>query len=494
MKHVVIEKVTHTGTAAGYAEASILSPSWEFRKIVDMYCSRRTNTFTPWNPPIKDRSPNDNFVLNLPNHEFLHVGEFFGINGVAVREVVSGTVDAIIKQKYGTDCVIVYEVEEEVVQLKCAADLLKLFFENHQVMFTETKESGLNTVHTSFINREHASQCSSTAASANNHYTEYAKKVKQVVSWPEFFKKHNIIPKRIFVYNNNFSVNHTGDIAKIPTVKVLNPAPTFWAHTLTWRPNMLWELDCDQKQKMLDNVELSYNNQENKMSFVAMIHKPRIERIMFVNELDQIGLLDHNDWSLFYNPKGQVLMTEKKVRLNARGYLSFIEKYKSILPKVLDKNIRPEEISKGYGLYSSKSFEHAYYYVNPVFSQKYKTYLSFETTAVDPARTMLTEKTFKGFAQGLPTIVISTANCLPALTKMGFKMDIAMSLNYDNIQNNEIRIKHCARQLATINQIDSHKLKYEALHNLEHFLDYDAATFAIIDPLLDIIKEPDIGL
>jgi hypothetical protein len=470
MRRLIIEKITHNSTPLGLSQAESLCPSWEFRKLVDLFCHQPTERFSSWNPPLLNRDANDNFCISIKDYPGIHIGENYGSMGVSVEQLLTTDVEAQLKRKY-TDCVIVFELEEEAVQAHCSPVQVKQLFEKYNIMFTETKESGLGSLHSAFINR---------------HPNRQGLKL-----WAQYFGEHDIKPKCIFVYNTNYSLSHTDDLVTVYNACVLPPAACFWLHCVAWRPNNLHNLNSAQKQQLLDKVIQSYEMQSQKKSFVAPIHKPRVERIAFVSELDRLGLLQQNDWSLFYNPRGQVLMTDEKVRLNAKGYLHFIEKYKHVLPKVLDSNVCSAEISKGYGLYSSKNPEHAYYYVNPEFVNKYKAYVSVETTTLDPCKTMLTEKTFKGFAQGLPTIVLSTAGCLSALEHMGFDMSTANTVGYDRIADNDLRIKKCAQGISSVDSIHAGLLMREAVHNLERVLDMGAALDNVVTPLYQIIKSPD---
>lgn len=174
-------------------------------------------------------------------------------------------------------------------------------------------------------------------------------------------------------------------------------------------------------QTVADTRELGVPTQNRAPSRSLLIPawKPRVHRIDLLKKFDDLGLLSNSEWSLHceynalysestkdLNPK----LTDKHSIINMEwvdewfySAHPFVTKYQSILPKSI---YQPE------GKYKSPNILH-----NDLHWD-FSWYVCLETYFDIP---FITEKTFKGFASGLPVILYGNKRMHDSLTQHGFR-------------------------------------------------------------------------
>ena len=148
-------------------------------------------------------------------------------------------------------------------------------------------------------------------------------------------------------------------------------------------------------------------------------HKPRPNRVNLLERLDDLGVLNDIDWSLFVNfdKSGEPgdFYKSSNVSLERWRWLSyhpFIRKYKNILPRTLDDIANFSEC-----LPLPKNL-----------NTRYKWYIGCETYNYTH---FVTEKTFKGFLGCMPTLTLAEVGFNSHLEKYGF----IMPGKYDHLED-----------------------------------------------------------
>lgn len=191
-----------------------------------------------------------------------------------------------------------------------------------------------------------------------------------------------------------------------------------------------WDLDSIPANKRIEIPHMIYavgtyyqkNNfvdTEHKPAkkYLAPVHKARQWRIEALATLEDNGILKDTDWSLHYITQEQVgrvnSFTNSPALFNIlHGTVNedniadaFIEKHKDILPKSLpDSN---PIVFKDH-MHLNNSWK------------DYEWYIGIETHC---DKFLITEKCLKGFALGIPSIVISGKDFNNYLSTFGFKID-----------------------------------------------------------------------
>lgn len=142
--------------------------------------------------------------------------------------------------------------------------------------------------------------------------------------------------------------------------------------------------------------------------------KPRLDRLELFECIYNSGLLDSVDWSLQcvfneeYKNSSAVYNSAQPSNtewLGERYYSAhpFVERFSDELPRALYSAAEP---------YNSPNILH------PDFHWNYNLYIALETYFDVP---FVTEKTFKGFVSGLPTVIYGNLKMQRHVSSMGFK-------------------------------------------------------------------------
>ena len=252
-----------------------------------------------------------------------------------------------------------------------------------------------------------------------------------------------IADARDIIYCHAVSTNNTGDwnLDSIPANKRIEI------------PHMIYSVGTYyQKNNFIDtdhNVVKKY---------LVPVHKARKWRIEVLATLEENGILEDSDWSLHYITKEQsgrinsftnslalVNILHDTVNENSIAN-TFIDKHKDVLPKSLPDS-KPIVFKDHMHLNNSW--------------KDYEWYIGLETHC---DKFVITEKCLKGFALGVPSIIISDKNFNNYLSSFGFKIDG----NYDYADTLAERVKLACDFIKNNNgDKDIVKHNYELLNNNE---------------------------
>ena len=174
------------------------------------------------------------------------------------------------------------------------------------------------------------------------------------------------------------------------------------------------------------NKEFLY---EPKTLALVPARKPRDNRVKFLAKLYEQGLLEHCDWSLTYvedppDPKTIKYGNAdffKSPNVNASRFRMLKESKEDYLQKFYNdhKDILPKSFDMTNNLFSDTSLVAEDWFGNYTFK------IALETqNYTDPRinqRYFVTEKTFKGFMLGLPTMVLGPIGVENTVSNMGFE-------------------------------------------------------------------------
>ena len=148
----------------------------------------------------------------------------------------------------------------------------------------------------------------------------------------------------------------------------------------------------------------------DKKLAIVPIHKPRTFRLDLLEALDQAGLLDYCDWSLWFNTGdvGEIGNFSQSPNVSARRWSEqihhpFVQKHWHLLPKPLDYIESIEECVP----------------LHKQYHGKYKWHIVCETYM---NLFFATEKTFKAFVAGHIPLTVAPAGFNSLLEKIGFVM------------------------------------------------------------------------
>jgi len=268
-----------------------------------------------------------------------------------------------------------------------------------------------------------------------------------------------IADARDIIYCHAVSTNNTGDwnLDSIPANKRIEI------------PHMIYSVGTYyQKNNFIDtdhNVVKKY---------LVPVHKARKWRIEVLATLEENGILEDSDWSLHYITKEQsgrinsftnslalVNILHDTVNENSIAN-TFIDKHKDVLPKSLPDS-KPIVFKDHMHLNNSW--------------KDYEWYIGLETHC---DKFVITEKCLKGFALGVPSIIISDKNFNNYLSSFGFKIDG----NYDYADTLAERVK-LACDFIKNNKGDKDIVK----HNYELLNNNEFLASLIVGPLVKLKRD-----
>lgn len=445
-----------------------------------------------------------NFLNRHPDPN-VHICEMRGLDGYDIEDIVDNREEIYneIYNKYGNDTKIVFHIDEKRTQWKLfphGSPMAKAFFEQNITMFGFVFEPNMGMI-----------ECDYNSASTRGFNRISAE------HYVDIFKKYNIMPKEMLVYNCNHAVNRSeirGVYEKYFSrfnITIMEPSSTFWYLTAAFDSNTPYFRESSLLQQKLDEIEQVYGNKDHvfNKSFNCLNNKPRTYRIQFLAHLDKQGLLDDTDWSLGYDPKNNFNWGDRR-----KLPMNFLTKYNDVLPKALEDDINTAGSHNGFLGVKTKLQEHGihtvkmemegkdipidpfytyhgllgktkfalvtetygYHLVDESWSnEKLEQFMQSEITNEFPIwnfdRTLLSEKTFKMIASGIPAFPIDTRYTVEHFKELGFKFPWADMADYDHIRKFNKRSKKLASELHQFQNMDTSQFVDAIQHNLELFFD-----------------------
>ena len=445
-----------------------------------------------------------NFLSRHPDPN-VHICEMRGIDGYNIEDIVHNREEVYneIYEKYGNNTQVIFHIDEKRTQWKLiphASHIAKTFFEGNITMIGFTFEPNMGMIECDY-------NAESTRGFGKPNLEHYV----------NVFRDYNITPKEMLVYNCNHAVNRPeirGVYEKYYSrynITIMEPSPTFWYLTAAFDSNTPYFRDSSLLQQKLDEVEQVYgNNRHNfRRSFLCFNNKPRTYRIQFLAHLDKEGLLDDTDWSLGFDPKNNFNWGDKR-----KLPIDFLTKYNDVLPKAYEDDINTADSHDGFLGVKTKLQEHGihtvkmemegkdipidpfytyhgllgktkfalvtetygYHLVDESWSdEKLEQFMQSEITNEFPIwdfdRTLLSEKTFKMIASGIPAFCIDTRYTVEHFKELGFKFPWADMADYDHIRKFNKRSKKLASELHQFQNMDTSQFVDAIQHNLELFFD-----------------------
>jgi hypothetical protein len=456
-----------------------------------------------------------NFLERHPDPN-VHICEMRGINGYDIEDIVNKreAIYSEIYQKYGNNTKVIFHIDEKLTQWKFfpyASHLAKQFFEENISMIGFVFEPTMGMIECNF-----------------NATTTRGRALDPVDHWVNIFRDYNIIPKEFLLYNCNHALDRQiirGVYEKYfnrYNITLMEPSPAFWYLTAAFDSNKPYFDDSNLLQEKLDEIEQVYGNPEYKFhkTFNCLNNKPRTYRIQFLEHLDNEGLLEDTDWSLGFSFKGIYNWGDKR-KLPKK----FLEKYKDVLPKAYEDDINEADFNQGFLAKQTKLQEHGTHggqlrmlekesYLDPFFTYhgllgKSKYALVVETIGYhlvdenwsdekleqfmqEPIdndfpiwnfdRTLLSEKTFKMIAAGIPSFILGTRYTVEHFKQLGFKFPWADMADYDHIRKFNKRSKKLATESYKFKKLDTKQFVDSIQHNVELFFDSERIAYEMYLP------------
>lgn len=232
-----------------------------------------------------------------------------------------------------------------------------------------------------------------------------------------------------------------------------------------WLPSFIYYTLAEQLA--LDPVKQSRPKPEKLASLFFL--KPRQHRLDLLMAIDDAGLLADSEWTLTTSKTGSIsrdIFSECLSYSNKWDYVDFhpfIIKHQNELPRVA---YEPQDAM-------------SYYHYPQFLYGRYKWYVAAETEISEPF-VHLTEKTFKGFMSGCPTLILGSSGVYNTLEDLGFRtisdfQGLSIQQRIDKI------VDHIKNDDADYSDVVNHNQKL--MLDVEHWEDY-AVSF-----MLDLLKE-----
>lgn len=459
-----------------------------------------------------------NFLEKHPDPN-VHIGEIKGIEGYNIEDITDNREEIYneIYEKYGKDTIVIFHIDEKLSQWKFiprASFILKKFLEENISMIGFIFEPTMGMIECDF-NAMTTRGRKYMLGDVHNPADKQA--LGPVDHWVNIFRDYNIMPKEFLLYHCNHALDRQivrGVYEKYfnrYNITLMEPSPAFWYLTAAFDSNKPYFDDSNLLQEKLDEVEQVYGNPEHKFhkTFNCLNNKPRTYRIQFLEHLDDEGLLEDTDWSLGFSFKGIYNWGDMR-RLPKK----FLEKYKDVLPKAYEDDINEVDFNQGFLAKRTELQEHGTHggqlrmlekesYLDPFFTYhgllgKSKYALVVETIGYhlldenwsdekleqfmqEPIdndfpiwnfdRTLLSEKTFKMIAAGIPPFILGTRYTTMHFERLGFKFPWADMTQYDHIRKFNKRSKKLATELYKFKKLDTKRFVDAIQHNVELFFD-----------------------
>jgi hypothetical protein len=219
--------------------------------------------------------------------------------------------------------------------------------------------------------------------------------------------------------------------------------------------------------------------------YLVPVHKARKWRVEVLATLEGNGILADSDWSLHHIAK------DKKVSSN--GFNSFGQRYRYSfldspgLDNILHETVNESSVANAFidkhkdilpkSLHDSKPINFSDHMDLNITWKDYEWYIGLETHC---DKFVITEKCLKGFALGVPSIIISDKNFNNYLSSFGFKIDG----NYDYADTLAERVK-LACDFIKNNKGDKDIVK----HNYELLNNNEFLASLIVGPLVKLKRD-----
>lgn len=319
----------------------------------------------------------------------------------------------------------------------------------------------------------------------DDSYYEICAKQLLELSWPKKKLKKLFDKHKIFISDIGEGGFYISRVLKELADEIADARDIIYCHAVSTSNTGDWDLDSIPANKRIEIPHMIYavgtyyqkNNfidTEHKPTkkYLAPVHKARQWRVESLATLEENGILKDTDWSLHYITQEQVgrinSFTNSPALFNMlHGTVNedniadaFIEKHKDILPKSLpDSN---PIVFKDH-MHLNNSWK------------GYEWYIGIETHC---DKFLITEKCLKGFALGIPSIVISGKDFNNYLSTFGFKMDG----DYDHASTLIERVKLACEFIK-----NNKGNKDIAKHNHDLLNDNDFLASLIVKPLVELL-------
>lgn len=462
-----------------------------------------------------------NFLQRHPDPN-VHICEMRGLEGYDIEDINENREKIYneIYKKYGKDTKIIFHIDEHLTQWKffpLASHIAKQFFEENITMFGFIFEPNFGMI-----------ECELNSKSTRGFI------VPNVKHFTYLFRDHNIMPRELLIYNANHAVNRQKirDVYEKYfdryNIKIMEPSPTFWYLTAAGVSNAPYFEDSALLQDKLDKIEMVYSNKDYKFqkTFNCLNNKPRTYRIQFLADLDAEGILDDTEWSLGFSTKNKFDWGDKR-----KLPMDFLAKYSNVLPKAIEDDVSASDPHDGFLGMDSHKQQHGEYSVfnkmegrdliiDPFYTyhamlgrikyalvtETYGYHLVDETWSDekhfafmqsqipddfpvwDFDRTLLSEKTFKMIACGIPPFVLDTRYTTEHFKELGFKFPWADMADYDHIRKFNKRSKKLASELHKFLTMDSKEFVDAIQYNAELFFNAERIAEEMYKPFYLWVK------
>lgn len=285
----------------------------------------------------------------------------------------------------------------------------------------------------------------------------------------KLIRSKNIKPRELYLLGSDYLMRG------LPEHNIYQLRSNLWPLFVVLCTNTLPRTILDPKFR---NRQTQIIREKHKKFAIFQNRKARKNRIELLDHLDKRGLLDHMDWSLWYDPTGQH-PTTTHVMNNAAEWIK--DNHDPEITDFLRRHKLPRQLSKhGDCQHSNYSYLGQYHY--NVVAETHSVACNAGSFG---QFSHVTEKTYKAFYAGAMPLILGSQNMEKHLAQQGF---VLTDNGYDSCDGSA-RVQLMAEH---IQQLHSEKITHTDAC-VENFLcatDPDWISSQIITPLIMINNQP----
>lgn len=293
----------------------------------------------------------------------------------------------------------------------------------------------------------------------------------------KLIRSENIKPRELYLLGSDYLMRD------LPEHNIYQLRSNFWPLFVVLSSNSLLRTILDPKFR---NSQTQIIREKHKKFGIFLNRKARMNRIELLDNLDKRELLDHMDWSLWYDPTGQHQSTTH-VTNNAAEWITdnsnpeiagFLRRHR--LPRILGEIGDTDGQAVAFTAHSTDNYLGRYHY--NVVAETHSVACNAGSFG---HFSHVTEKTYKAFYAGAMPLILGSQNMEKHLAQQGF---VLTDNGYDSCDGSA-RVRLMAEH---IQQLHSEKITHTDAC-VENFLcatDPDWISGQIITPLIMINNQP----
>lgn len=296
-----------------------------------------------------------------------------------------------------------------------------------------------------------------------------------------FLTKHNIKPKCLFLVGAAFQLDKEYKDLNIYTIPFEH-----WLLVSVSVQNFFLDAVTNKAYKESMLSELTHQPKKNEYFCAVPVLKPRRHRIELLAHLDNIGVLEHCDWSCALNQSKRFNNFILSSTHAPRTDINFTDAFTDDEHNFMKKYAFPKELNFDENWKLQDSPYSAIPTITAVdWFNQYKfilvseTYIGNEMDPIMGGCGTLSEKTFKAFLYGSSVVIHGGKGSVEQLLNLGFKSQFG---NYDS--SNVQEIGKLMQEIQQNPVVDNNI----TIHNFDRITDLEFLTSLVTTPLNKIAE------